>query len=335
MALDMGTSATLSRQYTVRAPSRDDIPAILALIAACDIASDGVSDPFTEEELITSWRGLDLARDAWLVIAGDGALAGYLALLLHDAEYGWIESDGYVHPEHRGRGIGTALLRLAEARARELISVVPADARVVLQGGMTLADEAAPSLFEHEGFRVARYFWRMAITMDAPPPAPEWPEGVSVRTCERGQDERVFFETLEEAFRDHWGHPPRNYDEWYARSVESSSYDPALWWLATAPDGEPAGAIRCHRQPDGTGWINTLGVRRPWRSRGLGRALLLQAFDAFYRRGVRDVALGVDAQNPTGATRLYERAGMRVVRRYAIYRKVLRPGVDFVEQAQS
>ena len=331
----MDTAITLPRQYTVRPPSQDDIPGILALVAACDIASDGDADPLTEEELLSYWRGLDLARDAWLVTAEDGTLAGYLTLLLHDAAYGWIEADGYVHPAHRGQGIGTALLRLAEARAHELIPAVPAGGRVVLQGGLTLADEAAPLLFEHEGFCLARYFWRMATQMDPPPPAAAWPDGVRVRTCVRGQDERVIFEALEEAFRDHWGHPPRNYDEWYARNVESSSYDPSLWWLATGKDGEPAGAIRCHLQPDGTGWVNALGVRRHWRSHGLGRALLLQAFGEFHRRGVHTVALGVDAQNPTGATQLYERAGMRVVRRFAVYRKELRPGVDLVEQSQS
>lgn len=333
----METVAILPHQYTVRAPDRDDIPGILALIAACDLASDGAADPYTEEDILNDWHGIDPARDAWLVIARDGTLAGYLMIFTADRAYGHFQSDGYVHPEHRDQGIGTTLLRLAEARARELTESVPEGARVVLQGGLTLADEAAPALFEHESFTPARYFWRMAITMETPPPMPQWPAGVDVRTCVRGQDERVIFDALEEAFRDHWGHPPRDYDEWYARNVESSSYDPSLWWLAadTADGGQAAGAIRCRVQPDGIGWVNTLGVRRPWRVRGLGMALLLQAFGEFFRRGIRTVALGVDAQNPTGATRLYERAGMRVVRKYAVYEKELRPGTDLVENPPS
>lgn len=332
----MGTVATtLPKQYTVRAPGQDDISAILELIAACDVAADGEADPWTEEDILNDWRGINLAMDAWLVVAAEGRLVGYMILMEHDRKHGHIHSDGYVHPEHRGQGIGTTLFRLAEARARELVETAPEGARVTLEGGLTLADKAAPALFEHEGFVPVRYFWQMRIDMEAPPPAPEWPTGVAVRTCERGRDERVFFDTLEEAFLDHWGHAPRDYDEWYARNVESESYEPSLWWLATAENGEPAGAIRCRMRPDGTGFVNTLGVRRPWRKHGLGRALLLQAFDEFYRRGVPAVALGVDAQNPTGATRVYERAGMRVWQRYAVYQKELRPGIDLVEQTGS
>lgn len=327
----MDTATTLAQQYTVRAPRRDDIPGILALIAAADLAADGTADPMTEEDILNDWRGHDVSADTWLVVAGDGSIAGYITLFGQELAHGRIESDGYVHPAHRGQGIGTTMLRLAEAHSRELVARAPEGACVVLQGGVTLADKEALSLFEHEGFTPTRYFWRMQVTMDAAPPAPEWPDGLSVRSCVRGQDERIIFDTLEEAFRDHWGHPPRDYDEWYARNVESSSYDPSLWWLATTADGEPAGAIRCHVQPDGVGFVNALGVRRPWRKYGLGRALLLQAFGEFYRRDATTVALGVDAQNSTGATRLYERAGMQVVRRFAVYRKELRPGTDLLE----
>jgi mycothiol synthase len=180
-----------------------------------------------------------------------------------------------------------------------------------------------------------RYLWRMEIQLETPPPAPQGPDGVSVRTCIRSQDERIIFGTLEEAFRDYWGHVPRDYDEWYARNVASSSYHPSLWRLATAADGEAAGVIRCRLQPDGMGWVDTLGVLQLWRKHGLGMALIRQAFGEFYRRGVSTVELGVDAQNPTGATRLYERAGMRVTRHFAVYGKELRSGMDFLDQSES
>jgi ribosomal protein S18 acetylase RimI-like enzyme len=165
----------------------------------------------------------------------------------------------------------------------------------------------------------------MRVDMTEAPPVPVSPEGIAMRDCIRGQDERAIFDTLEEAFLDHWGHTPHEYDEWLERNVKVESFDPSLWFLAL--DGaEPAGALRGRVMADGSGWINTLGVRRLWRRRGLGMAILLHSFGVFYRRGITSVALGVDAQNPTGATHLYEAAGMRVVREFVVHEKELRSG---------
>jgi ribosomal protein S18 acetylase RimI-like enzyme len=82
----------------------------------------------------------------------------------------------------------------------------------------------------------------------------------------------------------------------------------------------------------GIGWVGTLGVRRAWRKRGLGEALLLHSFCEFYKRGMQTIGLGVDAENPTGATRLYKKAGMYVAAEYVIYEKELRPGREPEEQ---
>jgi ribosomal protein S18 acetylase RimI-like enzyme len=80
------------------------------------------------------------------------------------------------------------------------------------------------------------------------------------------------------------------------------------------------------------GWVGSLGVRRPWRKRGLGLSLLTYSFGEFFRRGEQTIGLGVDAENPTGATRLYKRAGMQVASEYVIYLKELRPGREIVEE---
>ncbi|MGH2485908.1 MAG: GNAT family N-acetyltransferase, partial [Ktedonobacterales bacterium] len=225
------------------------------------------------------------------------------------------------------RGLGTSLTHALEARARDILIEAPADARLTTHTGVNTSNRHASELLEHEGYTVVRHFWQMRIEMEAPPPAPVWPEGITVRACVRDQDEHAIFEIIEEAFEDHWGHVPHAYDEWYETNVRGESYDPALWLLATTAGDEPAGAIRGRMRGD-EGWINTLGVRRPWRRSGLGMALLLQAFGAFYAAGARAVALGVDAYNPTGATRLYERAGMRTSRHFTVYEKELRPGVE-------
>ena len=104
--------------------------------------------------------------------------------------------------------------------------------------------------------------------------------------------------------------------------LEGSRYDPSLWTIAWADD-EIAGGTICEAGVYDMGWVRSLSVRRPWRRQGLGMALLLNAFRDFHRRGERRVGLGVDAESPTGATRLYERAGMHVVEETAIYRKEL------------
>jgi mycothiol synthase len=321
-------TATLSDGYTAR-PARagdaTEAEAILGLIRACDLAETGETDDWTVQDILDDWRGLgDVTSGTLLIYAPEGQLAGYGTIQSHGA--GRLDEDVYVHPNHRGRGLGTFMTHELEARARRLLGEQPAGMRVVLGTGITRGNEEARRLLEAEGYHEARQFWRMTLDMRAPPPEPRWPDGITVRTCVPSQDERIIFDTLEEVFLDHWGHARRSFEEWEAQSVRSESYDPSLWWLALAGD-EPAGAIRCRVRPDG-GWVHTLGVRRAWRGRGLGKALLLQAFGVFFRRGIYRVALGVDAENPTGATQLYEGAGMRVAAHYTVYQKVLRAGTQ-------
>ena len=316
--------------YTPRQPEESDIPAILVLLATHDIAHTGIADAWTEEDIRQDWQRIDASRDAWAIHAPNGALAAYATV--QDEGSGQLWGDGYVHPKHWGRGLGTALVRLTEQRARELVPNAPEGARVVLANNVMLSDMPGRQLLEGEGYDLARAFWRMGIELAAEPEAPAWPEGITLRTFERGRDERRVFECVEEAFADHWGHVPRGYEEWIAR-IDWPSFDSSLWLLAE--EGEQlAGVALCRRRPDG-GWVNTLGVRRPWRQRGLGEALLRQAFRELYLRGERSVGLGVDAQSLTGATRLYERAGMHVTMQFARYEKELRPGVDLSTQTLS
>ena len=108
--------------------------------------------------------------------------------------------------------------------------------------------------------------------------------------------------------------------------TETESFDPSLWFLAV--DGDEIAGVTLCKTLAGEGWIGVVGVRRPWRKRGLGLALLRHALAEYHRRGVRKVGLSVDAEGVTGALRLYRRAGMRVRESYAIYLKELRPGVD-------
>ena len=161
------------------------------------------------------------------------------------------------------------------------------------------------------GLRELRRYYRMLIELDAPPPAPEWPEGLEVDTFDL-EDAKAFHDTMTEAFEDEWNFVAMTFEEWREmRIVKDPDFDPTLWFIVRDGD-EVAAMMRNEPDRSGAGFVGAIGVRKPWRRRGIALALLRHAFGEFYRRGKRSVALGVDAENPTGATRLYERAGMRI-----------------------
>lgn len=325
------TIETLPTGYTLRAPREEDIPAILTLLREADDAEFGQHDDWTAEDIRQDWTTIDPAQDAWLVLTPEGALAGYATVFNQGS--GKIFGDGYVYPTQHERGIGTALIHLCETRAREMIDSAPKGARVSIGFGANGLNEEAGALFAHEGYGPIRNFYRMRIDLTEAPAAPVWPEGVTLRTLKTGEeelaDQRAVFDAVEEAFADHWGHVPRTFENWIER-VNREDFDPTLWFIAEE-EGQIAGFSLCRLSVE-QGWLNTLGVRRPWRTRGLGMALLLHTFGEFYHRGMPTVVLGVDAQNLTGALRLYERAGMYVSMRFTTYEKELRAGEELATQ---
>jgi mycothiol synthase len=290
----------------------DDAEAVYAVIAALD-ARFGGDHTFTAADVLDDWRELDLERDAW-VWERDGRIAAYGALFLRP---GHFDADGYVHPDFFGCGLGSAIVDATEARAAEL-------AAAQLANAVLAADRRAAELLESRGYREVRRFYRMAITLDGPPPPPEWPEGIEVATFDPAEA-RELHAAREEAFADEWNHVEEPFEHFERLRLQSERLDPTLWWVAR-DGGEIAGFLLAAWKTNGdAGWIASLGVRRPWRRRGLGLALLRQALGEFHRRGERLVQLGVDAASPTGATRLYERAGMHVVWEGILFEKALAP----------
>ena len=319
-------SDLLAPGYHVRHPQIGDAEAVHALIVASDIEDFGESQGWSIDDTESELKQLDLEHDAWVAIAPDGEIAGYG--YAQDRQHVRIDVEIYVHPAHCGRGIGTTLVRLTEARAREHVELAPPEARVIVNNGINALNPDARSLLEREGYAPVRFAFRMELELDDEPAAASWPAGITVRGGERDEDLRTFYEITEEAMADHWGHVDIPFAEWRARNI-GETFDLSLSFLAM--DGaEPAGAALC-KISDEIGWIDTLAVRRPWRRRGLGSALLCHAFRELYRRGMRRLALGVDAESLTGATRLYERAGMQIRQQYATYSKELRAGIDLAE----
>jgi ribosomal protein S18 acetylase RimI-like enzyme len=235
--------------------------------------------------------------------------------------------------------VGRYLLGWQEDMLRSLIGLAPQGAQVVMQAETSINNPHAQALYRRAGMEAIRYFWRMEIDLDEPPAEAVWPEGIALRTIQPGEDERDVYQVLRAAFKDHWGFIEAPFEEAYQRwrhwGIEREDYDPSLRFLAM--DGERiAGACMCLPRiwdDADCGFIATLGVHRDYRKRGLGLALLLHSLGEFHRRGTRRAGLGVDAGSLTGATRLYEKAGMRVAREYATYQKVLREGVDLSTQA--
>jgi ribosomal protein S18 acetylase RimI-like enzyme len=174
----------------------------------------------------------------------------------------------------------------------------------------------------------------MRIEMDAPPPTPVWPAGITVRSMIPNQEEATVYRAFDEAFKDHYGHVDVPFEEGFEHFMHGikadAQHDPLIWFLAMAGD-EIAGFSLCSstttEDPE-MALVDRFGVRRPWRKRGLGLALLQHTFGEFYRRGTRKVGLGVDGSSLTGATRLYERAGMEKWYQIDAYEKELRAGVD-------
>jgi mycothiol synthase len=309
----------LSPGYTLRHPIREDLQAVTDLISTCTIAEYGVPD-ITGGDVLADWQqpGFNLTADAWIVIAPNGHTIAYASLL---KEQGHFFAFVRTHPAHCGQGIATTLLSLAEARAGERRNELAPAGRQLIRAFAAGVNQSGQRVLEQGGYQAIRQFWHMRLTMGEAPPAPTWPTGITVRALAPGEDLRPVHQVVDEAFQDDWEPEPIVFEEWKQRWIHHSGFDPSLWYLAL--DGNEIAGLALCRYRLGVAWVGQLAVRRAFRHRGLGLALLYHAFGEFYRRGEREVGLGVDAGNLTGATRLYERAGMRVSRQYATYEKLL------------
>lgn len=290
----------------VRPARREDYAALAELFASADEAVSGRSSPI-DEEAVDGWLlTVALGTNTWLFEENETLVAAAFARLHRD---GRGVSAGAVRPSARSRGLGTRLLRLTEAR------LVDEGARRI-HAWSHAGDVAADELLARRGYREVRRFWTMAVELPDEPPEPAVPLEPF-----REEDAPAFHAALEAAFADHWEPHPEPFESWWERQRERSTYDPALWFLIRDGD-EVVATIRNEIRASG-GYVGALGVRRPWRGRGYGRALLLHSFREFRRRGMTRATLGVDAANPTGATRLYESAGMLVEQEDIVWEKTL------------
>jgi mycothiol synthase len=296
--------------FEQRPAGHDDAAAVADIVIAHERSLYGATG-YSAADLEAEWASLDLANDA-VVLLDDARIVAYGSV----ADRGELwRCEGYVHPDERGRGLGTELAALLE-------SIAAARGARRIQNSVAEPDDAAHRLLAARGYRTVRVFREMRIELDAPPEAPRWPEGVRPDEFDAARDAEAFHAGHQEAFADHWEHRPRAFDEWRGFHIDRDRFDPSLWRIVRVGEEIVAGSS-CVADLYGGGWVDSLFTRRPWRGRGVGRALLVDAFARFWARGERSVGLGVDAENPTGAFRLYEGAGMRPTLGWVLHEKHL------------
>jgi mycothiol synthase len=335
----------LPEGFTARGAYLEDVEPAIKLFNAWSqsvLQRDEFIDP---NDIRTEWvsPGFNPAEDIRLVFAPDGKMVGYVEVwtTAKPPVHPWIWVR--VHPEYDDLGIGTWLLQWAEQRALQALPNIPADLRFAPHVGTYRQAEQLKKLIEELGYGHIRSSYRMLIEMEEPAPQPVWSEGITLRTYNPQTDAEAVYRAFVESFHDHFGFVEEPFEQGFKRfrhfQLESEDFDPTLLFLAIdGLSGEIAGfnISQAHVYDDSeVGWVSILGVRRAWRKRGLGFALLRHSFNEFYRRGKRKVGLGVDAQNLTGALRLYENAGMHVHYVFDIYEKELRAGMEISVQSLS
>lgn len=323
-------SSPLPHGYHARPPRRDDAPVLTELLSAIDIEVTGKSD-ITLNDFLGDWEGTDLENDAILIEGPDGTPAAYADMDIRGDVVFYLY--GYVHPFQRGRGLGTFLVHWGQRRARAIASAnAPATARIVTRIYVNEKAEPARELLADLGYAPIRATYTMAIDLDRKPPAPDWPAGITIRNFVPGVDDQAAYEAYEEAFADMWQRPRGTFDQ-FSSKLRRPYFNPRLWYLAM--DGEEIAGTLFSDDIDGKGWIEIVGVRRPWRGRGLASAMLRHAFAQFLSQGVTHVGLSVDAQSPTGAPRIYERAGMHLDQSFILFERELRPASTDVGEASA
>ena len=292
----------------LRPPRRDDLAKVAAFLQST-AEEDGIGGANAEE--LEQWftiPGFDAESDARIALA-DGRIVGYADVTAEEGDRGHVWLDA--------RGDASALIDWGEQRARELVAAPTVRVQVWSE------DVARRGLFESRGYDPIRHNFEMQIDFEGMPDPPAWPEGTSVRTFEPGRDDRALYDLHTDAFADAWEFEQASYERWRHWHVDRPDFDASLC-LLSQEGGVLTGFALCRTSyADHDGWVNLLGVRRAWRRRGLGMALLRHSFVELWNREAREVGLGVDAASLTGATRLYERAGMRIIKQFTTFERSL------------
>ncbi len=316
---------TLPAGYTLRVATEADIDAMLAVLHAGDVLSVGEPDTprdFVEEVFTVPF--LDPATDIWVVEDRDAQVVACGDIHAVNPR---LSCDAFVrvHPDHVGRGLATALLDTAESRARQRMDGAET---TKLWATADPRDARAISLLEARGARHIRSFLHMERSIDDVVAGDDVPDGVRFRPFrpDDRHDWATFHEVLEASFADHFGFESIDLATFETMWTGFPTWDPSLVTFAEADDRVVGLVVSNVTSTSGLAWLSDVGVLPAYRGRGIAKALLLRAFADLRAKGCERVRLNVDAENTTGATRLYERVGMHVRREWLVFEKTLEAG---------
>lgn len=309
----------------------EDLPAMLRVYRAAHEA-DGLDDVVTLEQLKLNYATLvncDPARDIVLAEV-DGELVAYSRVFWGELVDGGrtYQNFGFVHPDWRRCGIGAAMHRHNEGRLREIAVEHAEIAPKWFESEAVDANPGNTALLLGSGYQPARYFYDMVLqSLDAVTESP-MPEGIEYRPTTHDHYRTIWLAAAE-AFRDHWGMTAWTEEDWTRFEADPANADPRFWRIGWAGD-EVAGLVQTtvpleENEAHGRArvFVAEVAVRRPWRRRGLARALLAGSLIAAREAGFTSANLGVDAKSPTGATDLYESIGFAPEKTFTTYRKLV------------
>lgn len=313
-----------------------DVPALVEVRNAAYLA-DGLDDVVAPEtlasELAHAEPGRWVPEQDLVVVEIDGRVVGWSQrdIRVESASGARILAHrGLLIPEVRRHGIGTALFRHNEAALVARAAAAPAPGAVLLDTWTAAGMAGANALCEREGYRPVRYFFDMVRpTLDDLPEA-TLPDGLEIRAVTTTDEALRVLRATDEAFRDHWGHVPATAQD-DRRYLEDPRQDIGLWQVAWDADQVAGVTLPLIDETDNArfgrwrGWLDAIAVRRPWRRRGVARALIVAGLRALRDRGLESAILGVDTENETGALGLYERTGFVVSARFTVWRKEVPP----------
>lgn len=295
-----------------------DFDAVVEILRADELDDSG-RVTLGEVFLRSEWEAMSsrLASDAWVAQDTTKSVVGYAQTRLTESA---VESWGVVHLAQRGRGIGGALLDQIVHRATEMLA---SSRRARLQHSMNSRDQAAAELLAARSFRPLRHHWHMERFLeDDYSVGASDPPGFTITDLDVG-DLPELVRVLDEALRDDRSYRSGRFEEWAEQAIGHPAFDPTLWQVGKA-NGIPVGAVTT--EPEAPEWISFLVVQAASRGTGVGTALLHHLFAKLSARGIRHALVNVDADNPSNATAVYDRAGMQVVKRWTLWERDL--GLD-------